>query len=60
MTMLKSFTLTAALFALGILLGSLFTPVGVDWNKELIDPEADVPVPQKSRPESRSQSFRFG
>ena len=49
MTMLKTFSLAGLLFGLGIFLGAMFTPVGVDWSKELVDPDAKVPVHRKQQ-----------
>ncbi len=51
--MFKQFIVIGLLFAIGFGFGSLATPVGVDWSKELSQPESCAPVHQK-QPTQRS------
>lgn len=55
--MVKQFLAMGLLFAVGIGIGAFFTPVGVDWHKELVDPEAEIPVHQKQQSNSEAKRF---
>jgi hypothetical protein len=49
MTIVKQLLAIGLLFSLGIAIGAVFTPVGVDWSQELIDADKEVPVHQKQQ-----------